>query len=365
MTTSSARPLRIGVAGLGFGAAVHVPALRDLMDVEVVAIAGTDASRTAEVARRLGVAAACDSVQALLDHDLDAVTLALPPSQVAGAVRAAFARDVAVLCEKPLGLTVAEAADLADQAAGRVAAIDFQFAELESFVRLKQIVADGSLGRVRHVVVEWLTESWAYRSQNWSWKLDAARGGGALALFGSHLFFLAEWLFGPASSISATMDSTAVVVGAPAGARLAEDLVHCRLRHHDGVVLTATFGNANPGCSEHRWIVVFEHGTVLVENLTKDYMSGFTLRVSGGSLDGEMLAAVSSDGDGRLPPFRRLAARFVDCLRSGRPMFPDFAAGVRALAVDAALRASAGRQAAEESVAPYLPRHYRLSGEAA
>lgn len=362
MTISSARPLRIGVAGLGFGVAVHVPALRDLPGVEVVAIAGTDRAKAGEVAQRLGVGAACDSIQDLLDHDLDALTLALPPTQVASAVQAAFARDIPVLCEKPLGLTITEAIGLADRATGRIAGVDFQFAELETFLRLKQIIAEGRLGRVRHVVVDWLMESWAYRHQNWSWKLDAMRGGGAIALFGSHLFFLAEWLFGPASSISARISNTAQVATAPAGARLAEDLVHCRIEHQDGAVFAATFGNANPGCSLHRWVVVFDKGTVQLENTTSDYMSGFTLRVIGGTLDGEFLSEGNPGGDGRLPPFRRLAARFVDCLRSGQSMFPDFGAGVRALALDAALRSSVGRHGAEEVLEPFLPGRYRLSG---
>jgi predicted dehydrogenase len=362
VTTSSARPLRIGVAGLGFGAAVHVPALRDLPGVEVVAIAGTDRAKAGEVAQHLGVGGACDSIQELLDHDLDALTLALPPAQVASAVRAAFARDIPVLCEKPLGLTIAEAIDLADRATGLIAGVDFQFAELETFLRLKQIVADGGLGRVRHVVVDWLMESWAYRHQTWSWKLDAMRGGGAIALFGSHLFFLAEWLFGPTAFMSARTSNTAHISSAPAGACLAEDLVHCRIQHRDGTVFAATFGNANPGCSLHRWVVVFDNGTVLLENPTRDYMSGFTLRVCGGPLDGEVLGEGNPNGDGRLPPFRRLASRFIECLRSGQPMFPDFGAGVRALAMDAALRSSAGRLGAEEAVEPFLPGRYRLSG---
>jgi predicted dehydrogenase len=357
--------LRIGVAGLGFGAAVHVPALRDLPGVEVVAIAGTDRSKAGEVAARLGLGVACDSVQELLDQGLDAVTLALPPTQVVAAVRSAFARNVPVLCEKPLGLTVAEAIDLGDLAMGRIAGVDFQFAELETFMRLKQIIADGRLGRVRHVVVDWLMESWAYRHQSWSWKLDAERGGGAIALFGSHLFFLSEWLFGPATSISARTSNTARVATAPAGACLAEDLVHCRIQHQDGAVFAATFGNANPGCSLHRWVVVFDNGTVQLENPTTDYMSGFTLRVMGGPLDGEFLAERNPGGDGRLPPFRRLAARFIDCLRSGQSMFPDFGAGVRALALDAALRSSAGRHGAEEGLEPFLPGRYRLFGTSA
>lgn len=343
MSTFLPGNLRVGVAGLGFGAAVHAPALLSLPGLDLVGIAGSSTEHAVPVAARLGVANACGSVEELLDLGLDAVTLALPPDQVAAAVRAALDRGVAILCEKPLGTDAAEAAELAHLAAGRVTAMDFQFAELETFARLKQIIDSGVLGQPRHVQVVWLTESWAHRNHAWSWKTDAARGGGAITLFGSHLFFLAEWLLGPTISIWARIGASATAAFAPAGARLAEDLVHSRMEHRNGVVFAATFGNANPGSTVHRWTVVFEGGTVTLENVTSDYMAGFTLVVSGGGLDGERVAEPKADDDGRLQPFRRLAARFVDGARAGQPMYPNLSAGARALTIDAAVRASAAR----------------------
>lgn len=343
MTDSRNRPLRVGVAGLGFGADVHIPALLSLPGVDLVGIAGSSTERAALVAARLGIANACGSVEELLGLGLDAVTLALPPNQVAAAVRAALDCGVAILCEKPLGTDAAEAAELAYLAAGHVTAMDFQFAELETFVRLKQIIDSGVLGQPRHAQVVWLTESWAHRNRAWSWKTDAARGGGAIALFGSHLFFLAEWLLGPAISVWARIDASATAAFAPAGTRSAEDLVHCRMEHRNGAVFAATFGNANPGSTVHRWTVVFEGGTVTIENATSDYMANFSLVVSGGCLDGEQISEPKADGDGRLQPFRRLAARFVNGVCTNRPVYPDLAVGARAMTIDAAVRASATR----------------------
>lgn len=333
--------LRVGVVGLGFGAAIHAPALVRLPGVELVGIAGSSRARAAPVAAGLGIENACGSVEEILELGLDAITLALPPSQVVAAVRAALDRGVAVLCEKPLGTDVREAAELVALAAGRVTAMDFQFAELKTFDRLKQIADSGVLGQPRHVQVVWLTESWAHRNKAWSWKTDAARGGGATTLLGSHLFFLAEWLLGRVVSVSARIGAAATTAFAPPGARPADDLVHCRMEYPSGAVFAATFGNANPGTTVHRWTVVFDGGTVTVENLMSDYMAGFGLTVSGGVLDGERLAETSSEGDGRLQPFSRLAGRFMDAVRSGRPMYPDLAVGTRALAIDAAVRSSA------------------------
>ena len=47
--------MRVGVVGLGFGAAVHVPALRRLEGVEVVALAGSNRAGAEEAAAAAGV----------------------------------------------------------------------------------------------------------------------------------------------------------------------------------------------------------------------------------------------------------------------------------------------------------------------
>ncbi len=110
-------------------------------------------------------------------------------------------------------------------------------------------------------------------------------------------------------------------------------------------MLAATVGNASPGMSVHRWIVVGDRASAIVENETRDYMAGFTLRI----LD-ESGAVVSSltepptDGDGRIPPFRRLAARFVGAIRSGGTCRPDFADGARVAFLVDMIRESAAQR---------------------
>jgi predicted dehydrogenase len=351
MTQTSLRTMRIGVAGLGFGAAVHVPALQALSNVEVVGVAGRNAERTQVAAKKLGVAHATASVHELLDLGLDAITLALPPDQVAAAARAALSRGVAVLCEKPLGLYKEEALELAQLAHGHVTAMDFIFSELDTFIRLKEIVDSGSLGVVRHAHVLWLTESWAHRSRNWSWKTDATQGGGAGTLFGMHLYFLAEWLFGPASSVIAHASRSNCADFAPIGAHPAEDLIHCATQHESGTSWAATFGNANPGLSVHRWTVVFDLGHVVLENIGRDYTDGFVLNVHPICKAPSQHFESKIKGDGRLIPFGRLAKRFINGVRFVTPVFPDFAAGARVQQFDAAVRASAASGGTQRSIA--------------
>lgn len=340
MTIKPGRPLRVGIAGLGFGASVHAPVLLGFPDVEVVGLAGRSAEKAQAAADKLGISRGCGSIAELLDMGLDAITLALPPDQVAAAVDAALARNVAVLCEKPLGTDAASSAALARRASGVTSAMDFIFAELDVFAQLKQLIDGGTLGRVRHANVLWLTESWVHRSRSWSWKTDADQYGGALSLFGSHLFYLAEWLFGPADSVHAHLAPSFAASFTPPGARAAEDLVACRFQHASGVLFSCTFGNANPGITMHRWTVVLEGGTVVLENGSADY-AAFSLSIQRPGASPEHFTAVASEGDGRLLPFRHLARRFVDAVHIGGAMQPDLSAGARVQRIDAGVRASA------------------------
>jgi predicted dehydrogenase len=334
------QPLRVGVAGLGFGASVHAPVLLGFSDVEVVGLAGRSAEKAQAAADKLGIPKGCASITELLDLGLGAITLALPPAQVTAAVEAALARKVPVLCEKPLGTDAASSSALAKRADGVASAVDFIFAELDVFIQLKELIDGGTLGRVRHANVLWLTESWAHRSQSWSWKTDADQHGGALSLFGSHLFYLAEWLLGPALSVQAHLAPSFAASFAPPGARAAEDLVHCLFRHASGVLLNCTFGNANPGITIHRWTVILDGGAVILENNNIDY-AAFNLSILRPGAVPKHFAVAMNAGDGRILPFRRLARRFIDSIRSGHRMQPDLAAGARVQHLDAAIRASA------------------------
>jgi len=334
---SKPRTVKVGVVGLGFGAEVHVPGYAMLPGVEVIALVGRSEDRARARAAGLGVPRGLASLGDLLDLGPDVVSLAVPPPDVAPALELCLARKVHLLCEKPLGTDLAQARSIASAARDRVTAIDFQFGELATFTRLGEIIASGVMGRVRHADVSWLTESWAAKSQTWSWKTEA--GGGVLPLLASHLFYLSERLFGRPERIWAAASRSSSEVFAPAGALAGEDLVHYRAEHA-GMVFAATIGNANPGSTLHRWTVVFDKGTVTLENLGRDYASGFVLSVCGGPLDGDVVREPVLAGDGRIRPFIALAGRFIAAVRGEGAMRPNFDDGVRAMEIEQAARQS-------------------------
>ncbi len=330
----TAAPFRVAVAGGGFGAAVHVAGFRAVPGVEVVALAASTQASAALAAARAGVPVACAGIGALLDRPLDAVSFALPPDANPEAVAAALDRGLAVLSEKPLAPNGTDAHRLAVLAADVTTAVDFEFAELESFRALAAAIHDGSIGPVQSVDIVWRVESYAQRHRDWSWKTDAQRGGGVIGVLTTHLLYLIEWLFGPVVVTEAQLDSQATAAFAPPGAEPAAEAAALKLTTEAGVPVRIAVTNAAPGEHLHRWAVAFDGGQATLENSSADYMGGFTLILRDPSGDVAHRAEEPAvDGDGRLPPFIQLARRFVTAAREGGPCTPDFAAGARVQAL--------------------------------
>lgn len=319
------KTIRIGVAGLGFGAAVHVPVFQSIPGVKVVALCGRNFTKVQEKARVLRIPNVYTSLEDFLEHDMDAVSLALPPLENKKAIAFALKKGIPVLSEKPLAGSAKSALALAKAARGILNMVDFQFIELPAFQKLKKIIHDETFGKVRHGQLVWLVESWAQKNKAWSWKTDAKRGGGAIALLGSHFFYLAEWLFGKIQIRSSRMSHKQTAAFCPRGGSPADDLVHLELTLAGDLPFAATIGNANPNCIGHRWEVVFDKATATLYNPTSDYMSGFKLSVK--TRKGEKILWQDSSldhKDGRLKPFLALAERFVSSLRENKTTLPNF-----------------------------------------
>ena len=143
----SAAPLGIGLIGLGdIAVRAHLPTLARDPRVELVAAADLDVGRLA--AAPPGVRATTDPASVLADPQVAAVVIATPPSATAGLVRAALEAGKWVLAEKPLGLSVAETAEVreAPGAAERLQ-IGLTYRHHPAVERLRELIAAGTLGR--------------------------------------------------------------------------------------------------------------------------------------------------------------------------------------------------------------------------
>ncbi|MDD9857603.1 MAG: Gfo/Idh/MocA family oxidoreductase, partial [Gammaproteobacteria bacterium] len=106
-------PLSIGLIGTSWWAdSMYLPALAAHPRAAVAALCGRDRGRAERLAKRWDVARVyTDYRQMMRTGDLDAVVIASANDSHHPATMAALERGLHVLCEKPLALSVAEAAE--------------------------------------------------------------------------------------------------------------------------------------------------------------------------------------------------------------------------------------------------------------
>lgn len=108
-------PVRCGVIGVGRMGRHHARVYAQMPDAEFVGVLDNDADRSAGIVEEWG-GNAFDSVEALLEAGVDAVTIATPTVTHRALAEAMLSADVHCLIEKPLAQDASEAAAIAEAA---------------------------------------------------------------------------------------------------------------------------------------------------------------------------------------------------------------------------------------------------------
>ena len=114
-------PLRVGLVGAGWVTQHHLAGWARLPELaRVVAIADPNPDAVRARAEAFGIGRTFASAAQMFEQvELDAVDVAAPREFHAEVVRLAAERGLAVLCQKPLAPTLAEAQALVEQVDGR------------------------------------------------------------------------------------------------------------------------------------------------------------------------------------------------------------------------------------------------------
>ena len=196
---------RVAVIGCGDVASVHLDALADLPDVELVAVCDRDADVLLAAVERLGVKGFRDHGALLRDVELDVVHICTPHSQHHQLAIDALAAGVNVLLEKPLADDLDHADSLLEAAASSTAKIGvcFQNRYNPTSVRLKQELESGRFGAVlgARAQVMWTRTAEYYQVKPWRGTWDGS-GGGLLMNQAIHTVDLVQWLIGDVDAIT-------------------------------------------------------------------------------------------------------------------------------------------------------------------
>ncbi len=190
---------RAGVIGTGFIGPVHVEALGRVA-VDVMALSGHGAERTAAKARQLHIPRAYGSAEELLaDPDIDVVHITSPNHLHFPHAKAALLAGKHVVCEKPLAMDSQESTELVRlaQAQQRVNAVNFVTRYYPLSQHAHALVQQGDLGRVYSVQGSYL-QDWLLLPTDWNWRLEPEYGGAVRAIgdIGSHWIDLTTFITG-------------------------------------------------------------------------------------------------------------------------------------------------------------------------
>src|SRR5688500_7708143 len=112
------RRVKTAVIGAGFMGKVHSEAIRRLGNVDIAAVAGVSDDEASRFGKSIGVDRTTGDYKSILaDPEIQAVHICTPNAQHFPMSRDALNAGKAVLCEKPLAMSVAEAQEMVDLAA--------------------------------------------------------------------------------------------------------------------------------------------------------------------------------------------------------------------------------------------------------
>jgi predicted dehydrogenase len=265
--------IRAGIVGAGFIGSVH--ARSALLAGGVVAgVAASSARSARDAAARLGAERAFESGEELVASDeIDVVHICAPNHLHVPLARAALEAGKHTICEKPLALDDAGAAELVELAERLElqAAVPFVYRYYPIVRELRARLRSGAGGPLRLLHGTYL-QDWLSRPGDDNWRVDSELGGAsrAFADIGSHWCDLAEFASGHRIARLSARTSTAIEQRPRAAGRAAfergggaegaaravdtEDVALAQFETDEGALGSVVVSQVSPGRKNRLWI---------------------------------------------------------------------------------------------------------------
>ena len=329
-----AKPVKIAVAGSGYGKKVALPVYRDMEEFLPVACWSHTPERAKKVAGEFDLELGTADFDELLSvPGLEAVHVATPVATHLHFARAVAERGLHLLCEKPLADNLDNARRIAKavEAAGVVGAVGYSLRMKETRGRLIEVARD-VVGNPRMVFISLVHDDHSTPdSRPFRWVHDARLAGGRLQGYGVHDLDLLLAIFPEVDSVAAALEigvPTRITDDGDFREVTTEDAYGILMRFKGGglgaVTLVATARHGRKDLIE----IYGDRGTV---KLDPDY------RLWWGRAGEELKSEGPLSNDSQ-EGFRRLAVNFWRSIREGVPPDPSLEEALRVQAVFDAIR---------------------------
>ncbi|HEX6323563.1 MAG TPA: Gfo/Idh/MocA family oxidoreductase [Vicinamibacterales bacterium] len=212
------REVNVALIGYAFMGKAHSNAYRQVapffsprLTPRLKVICGRNAVNVERAARTYGwEEAATDWRQVVRRKDVDLVDVSTPGDSHAEIAIEAARAGKAVICEKPLANSVAEARRMlaAVEKAGVVHMICHNYRRAPAVMLAKQLIDEGRIGDIRHFRGTYLQDWIADPSFPMVWRLEKSKAGsGALGDIGAHAIDLARFLVGEITEVAGHLET--------------------------------------------------------------------------------------------------------------------------------------------------------------
>jgi predicted dehydrogenase len=348
--------LRVGLIGAGGNTRLrHIPGLRVIPNVEIVAVCNRRPESTAEIAREFAIPRTFQRWEDLAaDPGLDAIVIGAWPNLHCPATLAALAAGKHVLTEARMALNAAEAYRMLGAARSHpnlVAQVVPSPFGLKGNRVMRRLIGEGFLGELREIAVTNRNAALADPDAPLSWRQDASLSGVNLLTLGIHHETLLRWVPGPVRVLAQThafipkrLDAAGALtpVGTPDSAQVLTQLAN-------GTRAVYQFSGVTPFGQESFIRLCGTDGT-LHYNLLTDQILGASRRSAsapGPALEEIPIPAEEQSG-------WNVEADWVDSIRHGEPVkLTDFATGAAYMEfTEAVVQSAASKKAVELPVTP-------------
>jgi predicted dehydrogenase len=254
----SMRQIGVGVVGTGFMGKAHAFAYRAVSgtfpglkpELELVADINEEAAQRAS--DQLGFKRYTGDWRSLVtDPAIGIVSITTPNIFHREMALAAIAAGKHVHCEKPLAPSVAEAREMMRSAetAGVITQAGYNYIKNPMLGLARDMIASGELGEITGFRGIHAEDYMSNPDEPYSWRVDPAGGGGAIADIGSHIIGIARFLLGPVEEVIADLET--VVKSRPVAPGAGE---RRSIEVDDMARLTVRFARGCRGAIEANWV---------------------------------------------------------------------------------------------------------------
>ena len=339
------QPLRIAIAGLGFGESVHIPASLTNKNIELVGLWHPRQNRLKEACDKHNLYAYKTWTDLVSDSEIEGIIIATPPAPRYELAMEAIMAGKHLLLEKPTCLNSEEVKDLQRNALKRnlKIAVDFEYRAVPLFMQAKRLINERKLIEPYFVKLDWLMSSRANPERPWNWYSDNDSGGGVLGALGTHAFDIIHWLIGPTHSLSA-INSTSIKERFCQQSKktkkvTSEDVSIAQLQiksiNNTLIPVQINLSAVTKQSKGFSLEIYGSNGTLILSSDNQsDYVHGFGLWFSN---QGEVLKNIQPDSDlsfskiwtdGRIAPVARIQSWWAQSIKNNTPVIPGLAEGL-------------------------------------